>query len=425
MLKLETALAAVRVGDYSKAEKILWDFLEGKFSLEIEDLHIRKDNISLNSVNGIFSDKAEKKYFFKFHLEENESETVKEYYRADLLARVGYPVEQPLYVSHEPGEQILVYPYVEHERLFDACQRLEHSPDSAPIVHAQAEMDKLCVNKCVETLSMGTAEDLEKEAILQLFYWRLVDKTPEGDIPGGRHHRFYVGQDFQFPGLKLSYNELADLKWNINGVDYDMTLQEAFEKARTLLSPHNAAPYPACIAHGDDHNGNVWVRKDGSLSWFDPAFAGEKIPALLAGVKPLFHNILAHPDWLYNPQEADRILVVTAKIQNGSLHVNHNWKLSPLRNFFLKSKIENYWVPLLKNLKAQGVLDNGWEEYVRSALFCCPTLVINLRADSGTAQNSHTPQTSLLGLSIAMMCATPPKDGEDVVSRFFDAITPE
>ena len=40
------------------------------------------------------------------------------------------------------------------------------------------------------------------------------------------------------------------------------------------------------------------------LRLFDPAFAATDIPALLAPVKATYHNALAHPFWLYHPDEA-------------------------------------------------------------------------------------------------------------------------
>lgn len=427
---LSDVLTQTRTGDYLAAESALAQFIGQKFNLAVaaDTLKIRRDSISLNSVNGFFDDVAGKKYFFKFHLEEGESETVKEYYRAELLAQAGYPVEQPLYVSKEVGEQILIYPHVQHERLFDVCRRIEQGgEDGADIIAAQAALDKICARKAIETLSVSNQKDYVAEAILQLFYWRLVDVHADSThIPGGRHHRFYVGQDFAFPnGLILSYDQLAALKWNINGATYDMTLEVAFATARTILAPENFTHYPACIAHGDAHNGNVWVKHDDgktTLSYFDPAFAGIKMPVLLAEVKTLFHNIFAHEDWLYDAADADRVLEVSAEIKGDTLYVQHNWQLNTLRTAFLHSKLENFWIPVLRELKARNVLPDNWQEQVRAALFCCPTLVMNLRAGAGTAANKHTPKTSLLGLSIAMMLASAPSYGSDIISEFLTRI---
>jgi hypothetical protein len=432
--RLAAVLVAARAGDYAQAETMLAGFLDEKFkdlSVRTSTVRIRQDGISLNSVNGTFEDAHGKKYFFKFHMEENESETLKEYYKAELLTRAGYPTELPAFMSTEVGEQILIYPYVDYERLFDASRRNEAAAtgEAEEIIAAQQELDRLCAEKCVETLCTGTKEDYAAEALLQLFFWRLADRQQDGSLKprGGRQRSFYIDQVFRFPdGLKLTYADLARLQWNINGIAYDITLEAAFDQAYRILSPDAAEQYPACTAHGDAHNGNVWVknREDGSktLSYFDPAFAGDKIPVLLAEVKPTFHNIFAHPDWLYNARESDLSINVNAEIKGETLYVRHDWSLTKLRQKFLESKQNLFWIPVLKELKRRGVLPGNWEDYVRMALFCCPTLVMNLRAGAGTVQNTHTPQTSLLGLSIAIMCACAPVNGSDPVHRFFTTI---
>ena len=432
--KLSTVLRAVRENRHAQAEEILATFLNEKFDelpVNKSSVKIRRDAISLNSVNGTFEDNIGKKYFFKFHLEENESEMLDEYYKAELLAKAGYPTELPAFVSKDVGEQILIYPYVAYERLFDVCQRNENADgdEAQKIIAAQAVLDRLNAEKCIDTLCEGTQNDYTAEALLQLFYWRLIDKQSDGSYKqgGGRHRSFYLNQKFSFPsGLELSYEDLANLIWNINGVSYQMTLADAFDQAYKILSPHEIDQYPACTAHGDAHNGNVWVKgsTDGkvSLSYFDPAFAGEKIPVLLAEVKSTFHNIFAHPDWLYKAAKADESLNLSAKIKGEVLYVQHNWALTPLRIKFLESKQNLFWIPVLKELKIHGCLPANWERFVRAALFCCPTLVMNLRAGAGTAQNTHTPQTSLMGLSIAMMCACEPTNGTDPIKRFFENI---
>ena len=110
---------------------------------------------------------------------------------------------------------------------------------------------------------------------------------------------------------------------------------------------------------------------------FDPAFAGAHLPALLAEIKPTFHNIFAHPDWLYHPDDAAKQLDCHASVRAGVLHVQHNWEPSPLRRAFLESKQQHVWRPLLA---APLLAGQAWHRYMRLALFCCPTLVMNLRA---------------------------------------------
>lgn len=427
---LRRALDDFRSGEIKNAQGYLTDFIAAKFGIRVDHLTIRQDNLSLNSINGTFNTDNGEKSFFKFHMEESE-ETVAEYYRAELLAGAGYPVETPLYLSKDVGEQILIYPYKKSERLADMCKRLEStsdSPEYTALIEGQKELDQICAQKAIETLKTATPDDLSNEPLLQLFYWRLVDTDDKGKItPGGRHHDFYVGKNFTLPnGQTLSYDQIAHMTWQINDIPYDMTLDRAFSESRRILSPDYYSQYAACTAHGDAHNGNVWGNKraDGSiyLSWFDPAFAGSNIPVLLAEVKTLFHNIFAHPLWLYDAAEADPTLDVSCAIKDNRIIVQHNWALSPLRSAFLSSKKDYFWIPVLKDLHSKNMLPDDWEDYVRSALFCCPTLVMNLRSGAGTAQNTHTPKTSLLGLSIAIMLASSPENGQDPLSEFFDEI---
>ncbi|MBV5325507.1 MAG: hypothetical protein J0626_09725, partial [Rhodospirillaceae bacterium] len=61
-----------------------------------------------------------------------------EYYRAGLLAEAGLPVDQPLHVSTEPGEQILVYRRREDRRFADVLKELDFSDDQTAIERAVA-----------------------------------------------------------------------------------------------------------------------------------------------------------------------------------------------------------------------------------------------------------------------------------------------
>lgn len=430
---LATIQKNAHAGKTKEAETALASFLTELFGLEISAVQIRDDKLSLNSVNGFIDLKkpdaksGASKLFFKFHHEENE-EGLKEYYNSKLLAEYGFPVEMPLYASKEVGKQVLLYPVKTSERLADACKRAEKG--DANIVKAQQELDKLSAKKYIETIHEANLEQLEQEPILQLFHKRLIDE----DITkfGGRYAQFYAGKDFELPGAKINFAELSKLKWRINGVEYSETLADAFNKALKIMAPAahllpGKKTYAAVAAHGDAHNGNVWFN-DGptpNLSLFDPAFAGHHIPALLAEVKATFHNIFAHPLWLYDSAEADSGLDVSVKISGGYIDVTHNWELSRLRSEFLTSKENNLWKPLLTSLKGRGLLAENWENYVRSALFCCPTLVMNLRANAGNNRNYHTLKTSALGLSISIMLSSTPVSGKDVVTKFISSIDPK
>ena len=432
MITLADIQGEAQAGSLAKAEGLLCGFLSGLFGLDITAVSIRKDTLSLNSVNGFIrlarpdTKTGAAELFFKFHHEESE-EGLAEYYNSEMLSEAGFPVEKPVYISKEVGKQVLLYPVKTSERMADACKRLERGgAEFDDVITAQERLDKVVCARYLSSLHAASADCLQEEPILQLFYYRLVDdKNPATATLGGRYKGFYAGKSFALPGgHDIGFEVLSKLKWRINGVAYRETLEQAFGKALKILSPASAGTYPAVTAHGDAHNGNVWYNKGAlsSLSLFDPAFAGKHVPALLAEIKPTFHNIFAHPLWLYDSREADAGLDISFDISDGYIHVTHNWRLPELRAEFLRLKRDKLWKPLLQALKAREMLPENWQEYMRAALFCCPTLVMNLRANAGTSQNSHTPKTSLLGLSISMMLSSPPEEGRDIISEFFDEL---
>jgi hypothetical protein len=201
-----------------------------------------------------------------------------------------------------------------------------------------------------------------------------------------------------------------------------------FEESRALLDPGRFGVSGAVVAHGDAHNANVWVEERDAaarLVLFDPAFAGEHVPALLADVKATFHNVFAHPLWLYHPAEADERYKVTVKVTDERIEVVHDWKLTPLRQAFLDAKIEFIWRPLLRVLATRGLLPANWERIVRLALFCCPTLVMNLRAGaSHGATAGRSPAIAALSFAVAVMAGCAPLTGDDTFSRFVASVTP-
>ena len=440
-MNLEEIRKDTHNGDYDGASKKLCEFFKSRFELDVLDVKIRKDSISLNSVNGIISlntpykDSKKNEYiklFFKFHQEDDE-DTVSEYYNAKILDDAGFPTEIPLFVSKEVGEQVLIYPVKTSERFFDTCENLDSKPmfdlSVQKALNAQKKLDKDAYKIYKKTLHSAEPQNLSNESILQLFYWRLIEKDNPYEL-AGRVKDFYQGKKFKFTkSVDITFEELCELKWSINGVMYENTLGSAFRRALQNLSPEshldkNTQTYPAVIAHGDAHNGNVWYNNDKEtprLSLFDPAFAGQHIPALLTEIKPLFHNIFAHPLWLYDPKRAERDFKISMAIKDGVIYVEHDFKFPSLRKEFLNIKKQEIWKPLLKLLKTKKMLPENWEEYMRSALFCCPTLVMNLRADAGSSSNSHTQKTSLLGLCISIMLSSKPEGKQsDILSSFFN-----
>ncbi|WP_337270936.1 hypothetical protein [Oryzifoliimicrobium ureilyticus] len=407
------------------AEGLLAGLLRDLFQIEAQDVAINYDQYSLNSLNGFFSADG-KQYFFKFHQEEHEEDMSGEYYRADILAKAGLPVDQPIMISQLPGEQILVYKRRTDPRFSDFLRSLDedHDDDLARLaLDAEHELNEAVLAVYLKTLHPVTPEQVAQEPIHRLFHDRLVS-VPEDVYPGGRLSNFYVSKVFRFPGLDLSWDILSKAHFVINGINYRNTLAELFDAAHERLAPSRLDDSGGVTAHGDAHNANVWFEiRDGHarLAFFDPAFAGEHVPTLLAEVKTTFHNILAHPYWLYDPAIAQQKFNARARYENGVLYANFDWELTPVRAGLLKIKAESMWRPLLAALKDRGLLPADWQKVIRLGLFLCPTLVMNLRADA----TSHNPTSSLIGLSVATMLGSEPCERDDLVSHFLSMIDPE
>jgi len=409
----------VKAGRRAEAAAAAARLLSEETGTFFRDVAINDDRYSLNSVNGTAVDASGQRLFFKFHTEEGEAETVSEYYKAHVLAEAGLPVDLPVKASSTPGRQFLLYAYRSDSKLADVCLKLEtgqpaeFSPEE--IVAAQAALDDATLAAALGTLAAPTP-DSEREAIHQLFHHRLVTPGDAGRL-GGRYAQFYQDRRIPVGGEEIPWEDFANLRWIVNGVGYRHTLRELFGQSFRLLDPRALARQPVLVSHGDAHNANVWARRgvDGrlTLELFDPAFAGRTIPALLGEVKATFHNIFAHPLWLYTPDLAAQAYRVSAERRADRIVVSHDWRPSDLRRQFLRLKLERYWRPLLRRLQETQALPDDWETMMRCALFCCPTLVMSQLPGPERAQS-----VSLLGFAVAVMCGSP-SDGDDAVSGLF------
>ena len=418
-------IRAVAVTDPSRAEAMLATFLSQTFGITATGLMINHDQYSLNSLNGFFScEKGD--CFFKFHQEEGEEDMRGEYYRADILARAGLPVDQPILSSTEPGEQILVYRRRNDPRFSDVLRALDLAPDAdaaARALAAERELNEKLLAVAMDSLHPITPAQSRAEPIHRLFHERLIDPA-SGAWPAGRLASFYIGRDFALPGLTATWDEISAATPVINGIQYTRTLGQLFAASHQRLSPERLADAGGIVAHGDAHNANVWYERGAQadhLAFFDPAFAGEDVPSLLAEVKSTFHNILAHPLWLYDSDMVQGRWQVSARLAQGCIYIESDWQPGALREDLLAVKAAAFWKPWLAHLAGRGLLPQDWEEVVRLALFLCPTMVMNLRAGAGR----HNPQSSAIGLSQAIICGARPVQGEDRMTRFFDAIRPE
>lgn len=399
-------------------------FIDDTFQLEASNVEINYDQYSLNSLNGFF-DAGNDSYFFKFHQEDGEEDMQGEYYRADLLAKADLPVDLPVWKSSLPGEQILVYSRREDKRFSDMLRELDVTPDASAISKAgmaERELNDKILSVAKSTLHEVSASQVKKEPFHHLFYERMIDlKT--GQSPGGRYQDFYVGKRFDFPGCSLSWEEFSQAALILNGQKMLHTFGEIFSNAVVRLNPQNLTGAGGITAHGDAHNANVWFvdkGRDASLSYFDPAFAGNHIPSLMAEVKATFHNVFAHPFWLYDPEVARSQFDVDVAFSNGELSISSDWHLSDVRRELLEAKMDTFWKPFLSHLSEQDLLPHDWEETIRCAFAMCPTLVMNLRAGAGR----HNESSSAIGFLVAGLAGSKPESGENVFTGFFDFIDP-
>jgi len=415
--------ALALAGRTGEAQAALTALLARLFGLRVAGLRINFDQYSLNSLNGFFETGGEK-YFFKFHQEEGEEKMSGEYYRADILARAGLPVDMPVFCSVLPGEQVLVYRRRDEPRFADVLRSLDGGADRelrAAALAAEAGLSDKIFAVYRRSLHAITAAESEAEPIHRLFYERLVDGETKR-FPGGRLERFYVGQSFAFPGVSLGWDEFQKLKFVVNGVEYSDSVGELFEAAYGRLAPRMMAG-AGVVAHGDAHNANVWFEARGrknSLAFFDPAFAGENVPALLAEEKATFHNVFAHPYWLYDAALAAETFSASVVVARDRLLIETDWEPGDLRLALLEIKAARIWRPLLKLLRSENLLAADWRRVVKLALFLCPTLVMNLRAGAGL----HNEVSSAIGFAVAVMAGSEPVDGRDFVSSFLDGIDP-
>lgn len=389
--------------------------LKDRFGLVARQVRINDDQYSLNSLNGFFL-AEDGEFFFKFHQEDGEDEMAGEYYRAQLLSHAGLPVDQPVHVSREPGAQILVYPRRRDPRFADTLAALDMADDT--VEHRRALAAEQALNEKLLAVARATLHpiapgDAAAEPIHQLFHNRLT--------PGGRYELFYPGQKVVLPGLTLPWEEFASLRFVVNGAAYREPLSSLFNRARARLAPSNLADAGGITAHGDAHNANVWDSAQG-LTFYDPAFAGTNIPSLLAEVKSTFHNICAHPFWLYEPDQTARLHRATARREGDCLFIDTDWAPTAIRQDLMEIKLRSFWAPWLATLAARDMLPADWREVIRLALFLCPTLVMNLRAGAGR----HNPVSSAIGFAVAVMAGSEAVDQPaeiDLTARLIAPLT--
>lgn len=401
----------LQFSDKPRAERAIHQMLERQEGQPVDRVELNPKPESLNSVNGFVTFENGSKYFFKAHTEENEQ--ISEYYNSSVLSENGYPIIKPRRISHNPGQQLVLYEIISFPTLFDLVKSKEDSqlvfrssPDASALLAEQIELDKTTFAVYAKTLRQATDSEHAQAPINQLFHHRLKHD--------GRLGLYYTGKKLALGTDEISFEQLARLRWKINGADYDRTLGEIIVSSQDLLEPRSG---PAVIGHGDAHNGNIFVDSTtGKFYFFDPAFAGTHSP-ILDLTKPFFHNIFAR--WMYYPQEVATEFELSYKIDEKNIVIEHNYHPSQLRLDFLQSRKQNVLAPTIELLKHQGMLSDSWHDYLRAALFCCPFLTVNLFAApvaNGTLSERYPLSIKLLGLSMAVELSTAPGNGSNRLS---------
>lgn len=394
--------------DKRSAEALLLHFVRDSFQFDAVSVELRPLAVSLNSFNGFMSLADGRRLFFKTHTEPDS--VIGEYYNAEMLARAGYPVIQPIFSSTENEKQFLVYEVIDDPSVFDLAWAIEngHSDALPKLTTAQHAADDQLLELYQHNLVDQTAEEAARAPIHQLFYHRLT---------GGRLARFYADDVVMaLPGANMPIQDVLRARWTINGQQYAVSLRELIDNAIRLLNPAQAGV--SVIGHGDAHNGNVFFRKTtcggDTLVYFDPAFAGRHHP-LLDLTKPLFHNVFAM--WMYFPREKQAQTHISFTRAGDRWYIEHDYELHSVREMFLRSKVERVLNPILGELRANGWLRADWRLYLKAALFCCPFLTMNL-ADA----NKFPPEISLLGLAMAVEMGAESGGKRSLIDRVLDEL---
>ncbi|MFK7997666.1 MAG: hypothetical protein AB8B87_26305 [Granulosicoccus sp.] len=399
-----------------QATTLMMALLNTKFEFRVLPNSLKFDTnneLALNSLRAEFKTKDGQHLFLKCHHEEGELARVGEYYRSGILEKAGFPIEPALYQSSIVGEQMVIYTYRDRDltpELHSIARDIEATgccgEQVSRITYAFDRFQQRIGKLYLSSLHWATPSQVAAEAVHSLYHRRLVDHEDDQHF-GARIREFYLGRQVTLPGGRsIPFEEFWHMRWSINGRLYNHTLHHALTTARQQLLPTKQVPIAALTAHGDDHTGNLLYNADASpgneLTYFDPAFAGNHIPALQAPCKALYHICFAHPNMLYNPSELD--VDIKMEIDQNVIVVTHNWQLSELRQLFLNSQLDRVWAPLLSELRKCGMLPDDWDRTIASTLLCCPILCKNLIAGLGSP-NPLTEEASLLTFSIAMQLA--------------------
>jgi phosphoglycolate phosphatase-like HAD superfamily hydrolase len=230
------------------AERLLQRWFARHMDIVAEQVTLTPKAVSLNSFNGIYRVDGQD-YFFKTHVEDKG--VLAEYYHAELLFKAGYNVVRPLRTLHEKGRQMVVYPVIHSPVMFDLMRAVETgqaSPGSGDLLIAaeKRECDRLLAIYA-ETLQLSSASEHARAPIHQLLWHRLA---------GERLTSFYVGKSFplpagsQTPARTITFEELQDYHWIINGVEVGTRGRHGDARQIFAKAEHTAGIQGAAVGTG-------------------------------------------------------------------------------------------------------------------------------------------------------------------------------
>lgn len=384
---LKNQLISVTIGgtkdtvDPKLRKQLFTEYIKRAFpEMRINDLTPIDTSAALNSISATAEVEIggrKTSIFGKVHIE-SETKVInavgvkEEYEKASLLAEAGWPVVKPISMSQQRDYPLLLYPKMDEPTLFD---ELEKSNMSGIQTLTKQQLQELYAynavigQKEVNTLRPGSVDEA-KSAPVQTLFLKRFEK-------GGRIDQWYTeNTEFRLPGLRtpISWRELLNCTWIINGVPYETTLNTIIRNARNVLSYTNENDAFMTLSHGDDHAGNVRLTRPPLV--FDPAFAGWNPTSL--DLKALAHTgFLPMAGMYYKPNGLNCTYVKAGN----QIRVEIDFTSLPMAATFevlARQIIDTRILPLLIRIKELGGDIDTEAQRVRYGLAGCALLTVNI-----------------------------------------------
>jgi len=362
------------------AEHLLRLWFARHMDLPVHHLRLTPGLISLN---GFYQSQGQR-HFFQTHVETDGALHTDDQTRE--LEAAGYTVLRPGQLFRDKTQLMATYPSTHWPLLLDlihASETGQHLPTGLreqTLIRVEEQECAHVLEIYQRTFQAERGPTTHAAPIHRLFWHR---------VNGARFQTLYAGKTLPLPAgsqpAALSFADIEHSHWTINGHLQTHSLRELMTQAREILHPDRVRA--SVVGHANAHAGNVLLERvppDSSASTaqapyryllLDPAFAGRHAP-LLDLIQPLYHNVFA--TWMYFPAEVARTLNLTIQVRGEQLILEHNYRLTPIRQALLRTRYEKLLIPLVTWLEEQQALQEEWQAFLHLALMCCPLLTVNL-----------------------------------------------